>query len=568
MKKLVLLSLSFLSLNAFGQNTLLFEISGNGLETPSYLFGTMHVQDEAAFGWNDSVFWAIRKAEVSAFELDFNSKNLKNKIKPSKSQMKDWEEFLVDDLRPAIEQTVSADTLGARIALFYGDILKMVLEKDKNKRATFVDMFLKEYDEKNKKEVVGIESVQEQLDVFMETDKSLLKKGIIDFLEEDNWDVDISMMMGSQKDLVDVYSKKKLTDVCAMMNEQMTSSNNKLVNDMYTRLFEERNEIMVKRVSKMIKKQSHFVAVGAGHLCNKTGLVKQLEKAGYTIRPMDIMSNSESTKSIDWVSYTNDRYTVQVPQGVSDIDPMDNTSDAYGSYSTVNAALFTPKGKAQFRIEKVVESNYSDDGYGYLEEAEASEDYTYEVEDAAAVEEDYTYDEEVAEAEEVVDETESVYSTDDAYEGEESVEEEVAMETYDYDTQPDVDYEEEAESDYDYGAEAKKKKRKSVKEGFENEYWNTVGKAVMSRAMGQLMAEAMAKSSQEGSEDDYESDTSQEIMVMGETHKVVTSSFLDEYSKSMQITTDDGIYELSITGDTRLLDSGELDAFFTSFQLK
>src|SRR5882757_7847529 len=49
---------------------LLWEITGNGLDKPSYLFGTMHVSSKLVFHLSDSFYLDIRNAEVVALELD------------------------------------------------------------------------------------------------------------------------------------------------------------------------------------------------------------------------------------------------------------------------------------------------------------------------------------------------------------------------------------------------------------------------------------------------------------------------------------------------------------------
>src|SRR6186713_2678371 len=50
--------------------SLLWEISGNGLARPSYLFGTMHVSSKLAFHLADSFYLGIRSAEVVALETN------------------------------------------------------------------------------------------------------------------------------------------------------------------------------------------------------------------------------------------------------------------------------------------------------------------------------------------------------------------------------------------------------------------------------------------------------------------------------------------------------------------
>ena len=65
---LFVLSFAFLfSFGAFAQNKsgkdigLLWEITGNGLTKPSYLYGTMHLTNKVAFNLSDSFFNALQK---------------------------------------------------------------------------------------------------------------------------------------------------------------------------------------------------------------------------------------------------------------------------------------------------------------------------------------------------------------------------------------------------------------------------------------------------------------------------------------------------------------------------
>ena len=53
--------------------SLLWEISGNGMKKPSYLFGTMHVSSKMVFHLSDSFYLAIKNADVVALETDMGS---------------------------------------------------------------------------------------------------------------------------------------------------------------------------------------------------------------------------------------------------------------------------------------------------------------------------------------------------------------------------------------------------------------------------------------------------------------------------------------------------------------
>src|SRR6201994_3924232 len=49
---------------------LLWEITGHGLQKPSYLFGTMHVSSKLVFHLSDSFYLDIKSADIVALELD------------------------------------------------------------------------------------------------------------------------------------------------------------------------------------------------------------------------------------------------------------------------------------------------------------------------------------------------------------------------------------------------------------------------------------------------------------------------------------------------------------------
>src|SRR5438874_5135875 len=51
-------------------STLLWKISGNGLQKSSYLYGTMHLTDDRIFNIGDSMYTAIEKSEGFAIEIN------------------------------------------------------------------------------------------------------------------------------------------------------------------------------------------------------------------------------------------------------------------------------------------------------------------------------------------------------------------------------------------------------------------------------------------------------------------------------------------------------------------
>jgi len=53
-------------------------------------------------------------------------------------------------------------------------------------------------------------------------------------------------------------------------------------------LLDERNNSWINQLPGMMEKQSLFVAVGALHLVGNSGLVNQLSRLGYTVKPLKL----------------------------------------------------------------------------------------------------------------------------------------------------------------------------------------------------------------------------------------------------------------------------------------
>src|SRR6478736_8275763 len=74
--------------------SLLWEISGNGLEKPSYLYGTIHTGDERVFAFGDSAKIAWDNTEVMVGELvlskDSSAKIMKYIMLPKGKQLSDY----------------------------------------------------------------------------------------------------------------------------------------------------------------------------------------------------------------------------------------------------------------------------------------------------------------------------------------------------------------------------------------------------------------------------------------------------------------------------------------------
>src|SRR5690606_23423619 len=65
------------------ENALLWEVSGNGLEKPSYIYGTMHVVCEEDYIFPDALNEALVKTDQVIFEIDMDAPDLMTQMQAS-----------------------------------------------------------------------------------------------------------------------------------------------------------------------------------------------------------------------------------------------------------------------------------------------------------------------------------------------------------------------------------------------------------------------------------------------------------------------------------------------------
>ena len=141
-----------------------------------------------------------------------------------------------------------------------------------------LDMVLYQDALKDGKQVYGLETIREQLDVFElmpEADQvELLKDALASFPEID----------AMHAELLAAYRKRDLDGLMAISEASMQAGNQRLAEDFQQRLINDRNLRMYERMQQYLQQGGAFVAVGALHLPGKEGVLQLLEKGGYTIR--------------------------------------------------------------------------------------------------------------------------------------------------------------------------------------------------------------------------------------------------------------------------------------------
>jgi uncharacterized protein YbaP (TraB family) len=276
----------FFTLNVNAQ--LFWKVSGNGLSKPSYLFGTHHLIEKEQIVGFDKVLAVIPQTDVVVGEMDM-SNMLSMQLKMLKvCMMKDstmhdllnaGDYSLVDTQMKEVVGT-GLDKLGKMKPTMLSALYEIKLYMKQNtlkKEPEAVDIVFQKAGKKAKKKIIGLETIDQQLDILF---NSMSLKSQAESLVRAVKDKDKSLDV--LKQLNEAYLSGDLKRISDLSNveEQMTPEEKQI-------LIINRNNNWIAQLKALMPKQSCFVAVGCMHLVDEVGLIQQLMNAGYTVEAVD-----------------------------------------------------------------------------------------------------------------------------------------------------------------------------------------------------------------------------------------------------------------------------------------
>lgn len=266
----------------YKDSTVLWKISGNGLEKPSYLMGTFHLLCKAQYTLPNHVDSLLKQADDLVVEVDmFDLKNMQNTQKLLRSEVKITDQLdEADELQLDSLLQLKGHTLAEVDDYSMLGLMSLLMESEKmcDKGDTYmldVDLMLKAF--KQKKSIQGLETIQQQSDFFNEA------YTIHDVIKELKTSTSEAGMMDQ---LMEAYIQGKLGLLDSMMAnyEGFDSKQTEI-------LLHRRNANWMEVLPKIMSKASVFIAVGAGHLTGEKGLLFLLKSQGYQLTP--VYKNSE-----------------------------------------------------------------------------------------------------------------------------------------------------------------------------------------------------------------------------------------------------------------------------------
>ena len=262
-------------------NSLLWKISGNGLEKPSYLYGTIHMT--CNYLLTDKMKNAFAETDQLALEIDMDDPDMQTKMMQS---------MMMTDGK-TIKSILSEEDY-TKLAGFFKENAGMSLEMFNTIKpfaisamliskmvpcsppGSYEAEFMKIAKEQNE-EVNGLETIEFQLSVF---DSIPYKDQLDDLVKMANEGIEESKTEFTK--ISELYSNEDIEGLLSIMteSEDMTAKFKEV-------LLDKRNKNWIPVIKEMTQQKPTFFGVGAMHLPGKTGVIKLLRAEGYTVEAVN-----------------------------------------------------------------------------------------------------------------------------------------------------------------------------------------------------------------------------------------------------------------------------------------
>ena len=274
-----------------GENTLLWKISGNGLEKSSYLFGTIHMlcADDAVLSKNMKKI--IKDCEEVYFEVDMD--NIFEMVGAMGKMKMKGDTTLKDLLTQEEYEKVKMyfETKGSLLPFSMLETYKPLLAASTLEQGALpcdntamMEQVIMQEAQLYKKKIMGMETMAYQAGVLDSIPYKLQAQQLVSYIEsagkDDSGNKQLEEMFKAYKD----QDLKKLEELMVETDAGMAAFTDIL-------LFH-RNRNWVEKLKTILPEKSVLIAVGAGHLPGEKGVINLLRKEGYTVTPVENKTNN------------------------------------------------------------------------------------------------------------------------------------------------------------------------------------------------------------------------------------------------------------------------------------
>jgi uncharacterized protein YbaP (TraB family) len=266
------------------ENSLLWEISGNGLKSPSYLFGTNHFIGKKFADSLPTIYEKFKTCKEVVGEIVIDTAD-SHKVRSNwlltgngLLQIFTFKEFSI--IAESLRRNTGLNLINynnlkpAGVELLF---LKAIAPKSISAFNPSLDQYFQDEGRKHGDKIIGLETFDFQSDLIFGAPIELQKKHLLST---------VAHLDQARKNIRSLFKFYNLQDING-------SSNLMLVDQGFTqeetdKMIKDRDLNWVNKMPGIIKQQPTFIAVGAAHLLWDCGLINQLRLKGFTVKAVKI----------------------------------------------------------------------------------------------------------------------------------------------------------------------------------------------------------------------------------------------------------------------------------------
>lgn len=299
-KSFIVLFLTCLSLISCAQSAnkqetgLLWKISGNKLEQPSYLFGTHHLVPLSFLDSIQGLDAAFIATEQTVGELDMNNMGEMQMQLMMASLMPEGESYddLMNDEDRALLNATLQEYIGAGLDQFgqmkpamLNTLLTVMMYKKfypSDEEGLSMDEHFQKEARDRYRQTLGLESVQDQIDVLFGSQpiKRQAESLICTIKNADYAKKQMDRLMVA-------YHAQDLTAMAILYEEDDADNPCPSTPEEKDELNKARNEKWMEKLPAMMSEKPSFIAVGCLHLVGDDGLINRLRNEGYKVEAVE-----------------------------------------------------------------------------------------------------------------------------------------------------------------------------------------------------------------------------------------------------------------------------------------
>lgn len=264
------------------KESLLWEIKGNGLKNPSYLYGTMHIIEKNYFYFPKTLEKIIKKSNAIVMEIaDLDQAEAMKYFVLKEGTLFD---YFTPSQQDTLIKWVTKNT-GMTTDLFKSTFEKMkpfvvlqtVMQVQMLGKIESFERTISGIGEDNHIKISGLETIGEQVGIFDRLTNDQQTEMVMEAIRDEDKNKAETLKMQQ------LYRNQQLDSLY-----QMIVSSGGVISDEQNAFLNDRNANWIPKIEAIVKDKRAFIAVGAGHLAGEKGVINLLREAGYSVTPVKL----------------------------------------------------------------------------------------------------------------------------------------------------------------------------------------------------------------------------------------------------------------------------------------